>query len=113
RIGAVNTIYKRGPMLRGDNTDAGGFTDALSEHEVDVRGARVLLLGAGGAARACADQLLRAGAHVVVANRSPERLEALVGSIPAMAGAGHPHGAMSPLPRTVDDFDVVVNATSL
>src|SRR5262249_43027673 len=54
RIGAVNTIFKRGGALRGDNTDAGGFSDALAEKRVLVDGRRVLLLGAGGAARACA-----------------------------------------------------------
>ena len=114
RIGAVNTIFKRGGVLRGDNTDVGGFGDALHEREVDVAGRRVLLLGAGGAARSCADHLIREGAHVVIANRSRERLEALVASVPAMVGPGlHSFGALTPPPRALDGYDVVVNATSL
>lgn len=113
RIGAVNTLFKRGGQLRGDNTDAGGFSDALREMDVDVAGRRVLLLGAGGAARACADQLIRARAHVVIANRTPTRLAALTKALPAMVGAGHSFGTLSSPPRILDRYDVVVNATSL
>ena len=113
RIGAVNTLYKRGGELRGDNTDAGGFSDALAEKGVDVRGRRVLLLGAGGAARACAHELIRAGAHVTIANRGRERLDALMAALPAMVGTGHSYGALTPPPRSLDGYDVVVNATSL
>lgn len=113
RIGAVNTLFKRGGALRGDNTDAGGFADALAEMDVDVAGARVLLLGAGGAAKACADHLIRSRAHVVIANRTPARIEALKAALPAMVGAGRSFGAMWPPPRSLEGYDVVVNATSL
>jgi shikimate dehydrogenase len=81
--------------------------------DVDVAGARVLLLGAGGAARACADELIRSGAHVAISNRSPARLEALTAALPAMVGAGHSYGATWPPPRSLDGYDVIVNATSL
>ena len=113
RLGAVNTLFKRGGALRSDNTDVGGFADALAEMDVDVAGRRVLLLGAGGAARACADHLIRSRAVVVIANRTRARVEALVGALPAMVGAGHPVGAVSPPPRSLDGYDIVVNATSL
>jgi shikimate dehydrogenase len=113
RIGAVNTIFKRGGTLRGDNTDAGGFADALAEKGVDVRGSRVLLLGAGGAARACAAELIAAGAHVQISNRGPVRLRELVRAVPDMVGAGHSYAAVWPPPRSLDGYDVFVNATSL
>jgi shikimate dehydrogenase len=113
RIGAVNTLFKRSGTLRGENTDSGGFADGLREMDVDVAGARVLLLGAGGAARACADELIRSGAHVAISNRSPARLEALTAALPAMVGAGHSYGATWPPPRSLDGYDVIVNATSL
>jgi len=113
RIGAVNTIFKRPGALRGDNTDAGGFADALRELDVDVAGMRVLLLGAGGAARACADHLIRAGAHVAIANRTRERAEALAAALPAMAGADGSFGVLARPPRSLDGYDAVVNATSL
>lgn len=101
RIGAVNTLYKRGGQLRGANTDAGGFSDALAEAGVDVRGRRVLLLGAGGAARACVHELRAAGADVAVANRTAERARGLPGrAVPWPVGS-------------LDGYDAVVNATSL
>jgi shikimate dehydrogenase len=101
RIGAVNTLYKRGGELRGGNTDAGGFSDALREAGVVVRGRRVLLLGAGGAAKACIHELVAAGADVAVANRTPGRAAGLPG-----------RPADWPV-RTLEGYDAVVNATSL
>lgn len=101
RIGAVNTLYKRGGQLRGANTDAGGFADALREAGVVVGGRRVLLLGAGGAAKACVHELLGAGADLSVANRTAERARALPGRAVAWPA------------RSLDGYDAVVNATSL
>lgn len=101
RIGAVNTLYKRGGQLRGDNTDAGGFADALREAGVDMQGRTVLVLGAGGAAKACVDVLLASGADVAVANRTAERARAVP-------------GRAVPWPvRSLEGYDAVVNATSL
>ena len=113
RIGAVNTIFKRGGALRGDNTDAGGFTDGLAEKGIDVRGRQVLLLGAGGAARACAAELIASGAHVQISNRGPVRLQELARALPAMVEGLHSYAAIWPPPRSLDGFDVFVNATSL
>ncbi|MDE3113690.1 MAG: shikimate dehydrogenase [Chloroflexota bacterium] len=101
RIGAVNTLFKRTGSLRGDNTDGPGFGDALAEKGVDVAGRRVLLLGAGGAARACVDHLTRAGAQVTIAARTAAR-------------ARHLAGDTSPWPvRSLEGYEIVVNATSL
>jgi len=117
RIGAVNTLFKRAGGLRGDNTDAGGFGDALREMDVDVVGRRVLLLGAGGAARACAFHLVGARAQVVIANRTRERVEALAAAVSGAMASGDERGgawqAVSPAPRRLDGFEIVVNATSL
>src|SRR6266850_6225083 len=74
--GALNTIVRRGSRLAGANTDVAGFDAAVGPDRLS--GAVVLLLGAGGAARACAYALLRRRNEVLVANRSSERLEALV-----------------------------------
>lgn len=117
RIGAVNTIFKRDLQLVGDNTDAGGFSDALAERGVEVGGRRVLVLGAGGAARACVDQLIRSRAHVIITNRTEKRAErfeaSIEASLPASIGAGHSIGAVSWPVRDITDYDVIVNATSL
>lgn len=69
-VGAVNTLSFADGRIHGDNTDAGGFVDAL---DMDLQGARVLVLGAGGTGRAAVWALREAGAEVAVWNRTPER----------------------------------------
>ncbi|MFN2425229.1 MAG: shikimate dehydrogenase [Candidatus Binatia bacterium] len=70
-IGAVNTIYRDGEEIVGDNTDAVGFTEALRSHGARLRGAQVLVIGAGGSARAVLHALGEGGARdVVLANRT-------------------------------------------
>ena len=80
-IGAVNTIVSLEGRLRGDNTDAAGFARALRDVATGVTPRRAVLLGAGGAARACVHALLERRNDVLVANRSAERLDALLRSI--------------------------------
>jgi shikimate dehydrogenase len=109
--GAVNTIVRESDgRLRGDNTDGIGFVRDLTHNlQVSVAGRRVLLLGAGGAARGLLAPLLALEpAVVVIANRSPERAREL-----ASAFAGH-----GPLQGTglaqleSQRFDLIVNATA-
>lgn len=111
RTGACNTFWRgRDDRLHGDNTDVLGFGRAVETLlEAPPRDARVLLLGAGGAARAALVSLLDGGArHVVVLNRTPERARALVdalgvGRATAVAGAEDVRGR---------PFELVVQATS-
>jgi shikimate dehydrogenase len=77
-IGAVNTVIRRGSRLVGANTDAYGFARSI---EGVASGGTVLVLGAGGAARACVRVLLQRGDTVLVANRSAARAEALARAI--------------------------------
>jgi shikimate dehydrogenase len=79
RMGAVNTIAKRQGRLWGHNTDAEGFMRALlGDAHLLPEGKRVVLLGAGGAARAIAFALTAAGiGSLVIANRTLERAQAL------------------------------------
>ena len=79
RIGAVNTIVNRGGKLIGYNTDASGFTRALRDDGAfSPRNKRVVLLGAGGAARAVGFALVDAGVRsLIILNRSVERGRAL------------------------------------
>lgn len=77
-IGAVNTIWRDGDDVVGDNTDAAGFVEALRSHGARVRGARVLVIGAGGSARAVLHALRVGGAaDIVLANRTPARARQL------------------------------------
>ena len=77
-IGAVNTVVNREGQLKGYNTDMLGFLSPLQEKGVKLAGARALILGAGGAARAVLWGLLRSGvAAVTLAVRTPEKGESL------------------------------------
>lgn len=71
-IGAVNTLVFADGLVHGQNTDWLGATRALSQ-VMDLPGRRVLLLGAGGSARAIGFGLQEAGAEVILASRTPER----------------------------------------
>ncbi|WP_373047051.1 shikimate dehydrogenase family protein [Vulgatibacter sp.] len=75
RIGAVNCVVRSGNgTVQGYNTDLTGFRQALEEGGERLAAARVVLLGAGGAARAAAFASVSAGAKsLVIANRSAER----------------------------------------
>lgn len=81
RLGAVNTIVRRGGRLIGDNSDLPGFARALSDVRPDLAGARVVVVGAGGAARAVVAALADAGARIALHNRSAERARALVAAL--------------------------------
>ncbi len=118
RIGAINTIVRRGGRLIGYNTDKYGFEKALETQPRRVPGgpegfpftdARILILGAGGAARACALSLLEHGNDVDIANRDPARAEALARSIEV--NGRHPQ--VVAWPRGLEPGDAVVNATPL
>ena len=112
-IGAVNCVVRDGPRLIGHNTDGEGFLRALVER-VEVGGTRVVVLGAGGAARAIAVELGFAGAaEVTIVNRDERRGRALAELVAANTPAvaeWEPwvdHAVISP------GTDVLVNATSV
>jgi shikimate dehydrogenase len=106
-LGAVNCVYWRGDTLVGDNTDGPGFVDALRTDEgIDPAGRRCVVVGAGGAGRAVARALGRAGAaEVAVVNRSPAPAEHAA----TLAGPTGRVGTPGDIPRA----DIVVNATPL
>ncbi|HET9989902.1 MAG TPA: shikimate dehydrogenase, partial [Kofleriaceae bacterium] len=70
-IGAVNCLQLVGLRLVGHNTDAPGFVDAVTAAGIELAGARVVVLGAGGAARAVAYGCSEAGALVDIVARTP------------------------------------------
>ena len=103
RIGAVNTVVVRGGgKLYGYNTDYVGVLQAI-EKRISLRGSRVLIVGAGGAARAVAFALAQAGAAVCVTARRPLRASALARTVGGEAIARD---------RVRGEFfDAIVNAT--
>ena len=90
QIGAVNTIAKEDGQLVGYNTDAAGFDRALRDDaDFDPKGKRIVVLGAGGAARAVAFALIEARASIIFfAGRTPKRMTDLVGDLRPHAGTG-------------------------
>jgi shikimate dehydrogenase len=105
RIGAVNTVTRDGDRLIGSNTDWTGALRAL-EREIDPKGVRAVVLGAGGAARAVVYGLLQRGARVTVLNRSESRAHELADALGA-----HGSGGLADLAKT--PCDVLINTTSV
>jgi shikimate dehydrogenase len=105
-LGAVNTVVLRpdGSTL-GASTDGHGFVNSVVEADCDVRGRRIVVLGAGGAARSIIDALGRShAADIAIVNRT--------------AAAAEEAAALAPVARvgTVDDIaaaDLLVNSTSV
>lgn len=83
--GSANLLLFEDGRVRADSTDGAGLMAALAEQapQLDVHGERVVVLGAGGAARAAVAALRAAGAHVGVLNRTPARAEALAADLGA------------------------------
>ena len=79
-IGAVNCIRQKNGYIEGNNTDHAGVTGALCESGASLQGMRVLVLGAGGAAKAAIYGLVHAGANVTVSNRTFAKAEKLAAS---------------------------------
>lgn len=113
-VGAVNTLWRDGDLLVGDNTDGLGFLRSLGEAGHDPAGRSAVLLGAGGSARAVASALAEAGADVRVANRTGERARALVADLQAAAGtfAGS-LTAVADLGAALAEATLLVNCTSV
>ncbi|MBR3525849.1 MAG: shikimate dehydrogenase [Lachnospiraceae bacterium] len=82
RIGAVNTLKNEADGWHGYNTDMPGFLDALADDGVELKGRRVVVLGAGGAANAIlCGVLASAPEQVLLYNRSADKAEALLGRL--------------------------------
>jgi shikimate dehydrogenase len=112
---AANTLVRTAAGWRASNTDGGGLSDALRlDLGVELRGRDVILLGAGGAARAAAVQCLRDGvAALWIGNRGRERLDALLAHLaPLAAGADVRGFTFDRLDAELPSGAVVINATA-
>jgi shikimate dehydrogenase len=125
RIGAVNTIKIDNGKLRGFNTDGRGFSRAIREEfSVDLRDLRVMVLGAGGGARAIALQCAKENCErLVIANRTVEKAQKLADDLREFFAGPK---VLGPVPRLqalsldesairfqIANVDLVVNATPL
>jgi shikimate dehydrogenase len=125
KIGAINTIKVEDGKLRGFNTDGRGFARAIREEfSVDLRDLRILIVGAGGAARAIALQCAKENCErLVIANREPAKANALgeqlrefftgprvLGPVARLQAIGLDEAALR---FQIANIDLVVNATPL
>ncbi len=108
-IGAVNTVDFRDNT--GTNTDVVGLIEDLKAHHIALKGARVLLLGAGGAARAAVYGLAAEGAHITVVNRTLDTARTMIANMSL-------HNLMlNAQVMTLDEaveqpIDLIINSTS-
>lgn len=114
-MGAVNTVRREGDKLIGENTDGKGFLRSLTDDaRIDPAGKRIVVLGAGGAARAITVELALAGArHIMVVNRSPDRGEGLVNVLNAKTQTEAAFVQWNKPFEVPSGIDVLVNATSI
>jgi shikimate dehydrogenase len=105
-IGAANTLSFAGGRVVAENTDTIGFLDALPE---PPGGKRVLVMGAGGSARAVVWTLVTGGADVAIWNRTPARAEALARELGARVA--RPSRVADVV--SMGDLDLIVNATTV
>jgi shikimate dehydrogenase len=114
-LNAANTILNRNGRLCGFNTDGVGALKALQENDVDISGKKVLLLGAGGAAKAIAFQLAKEAEELVLLNRTPEKATELAESLNQALGKEVRGAKLSPntIQKNLRNSDLLVNATSV
>lgn len=114
-VGAVNTVKNNRGKLIGFNTDGEGALRALEEKIGSVKGKEVVLLGAGGAARAIAFSLARAGARLTIANRTVPRAQALASAVEQKLSTNVKVASLNraELTKALKNVDVLINATSV
>jgi shikimate dehydrogenase len=114
-IGAVNTIYIKNNRLIGDNTDGLGFVKALTDDEgITIAGKNVVILGAGGSARAIGYALLKEGvSRLIFCNRTASKAEEMAASFQTqgvmfVAGMG-----IADSMAEITHADILINTTSV
>jgi shikimate dehydrogenase len=110
-IGSVNTIVNNSGRLTGYNTDSQGALMALKQSEIELIDGKkkILVLGAGGAARSCAVPLVKMKNEIFISNRTKSRGEDLVNVLNGLGSANY----IEPdkISEIIDDIDILINAT--
>ena len=115
RIGAVNTIVNDGGVLTGYNTDATGFLQALLEKGIEPKGKKVVILGAGGAARAISFILAERGSSLVILNRTWDKAKVCADRISEIfqSEAAALKLDRENLAAALSQADILINTTSV
>lgn len=106
-IGAINTLKINNKTVIGLNTDGVGALNAI-ENVMSVNGKRMVILGAGGAAKAIAWEARKRGASLVILNRTVEKAVDLAGNLGGIAG-----GLDDFFNVAKEGYDILINCTSL
>jgi shikimate dehydrogenase len=114
-VGAVNTVKNNRGKLIGYNTDGAGAVRALKCEVGELTGRRVLLLGAGGAARSIAFSMVKEGVEVNIANRTTSRAKELTAAIKRSLGTnvGIINLNRKEVVETIKNTDIIINATTI
>jgi shikimate dehydrogenase len=117
--GAVNTLRIENGKIFGDNTDGAGLVRDLSAQGIKIHGVRILLLGAGGAARGVLGPLLeQSPKELIIANRSSPKADELAQLFSELAAtyqvvlASVTLSDLEGSDKTLSPFDLIINATS-
>ena len=111
-IGAVNTVINDDGKLIGENTDGKGFTSSLMSKGVELAGKKIMILGAGGAARAIAVECALCGAkEVLIASRRAEPGMELSELIRTKTKAASDYIAWTGTLKVPEGTDILINAT--
>ncbi len=114
-IGAVNTIVNNNGKLFGENTDGKGFMESLAQNNVDPKGKKIVILGAGGAARAISVELSLAGAgSITIVNRPEDAAigESLMKVLKNIAKESK-YISWEETFKVPEDTDILINATPI
>lgn len=114
-IGAVNTIvFGKDEEIKGYNTDGLGAKQALQNSAVEIKGSKIVVAGAGGAARAIAFQLASDGAEITIVNRTERRAIELAKDVSTATRCGNvTGGGLSRLKNLLQDSNILINTTTL
>jgi shikimate dehydrogenase len=114
-LGSANTILNKNGKLSGFNTDGVGALKALRENGTELAEKKVLLLGAGGAAKAIAFALAEEVGELAILNRAAEKAKELAEALGRISNKKVVGGALSSdaIAKSLQDSDVLVNATSV
>jgi shikimate dehydrogenase len=112
KIGAVNTIINENNKLIGTNTDGKGFISSVIDYGFSLKDKKVLIIGAGGASRAIIYRLSLSGvSSITVANRTTSRAKELLSEIGIDCRTTVI--SLNDVSEIIDEFDLVVNTTSV
>ena len=112
-IGAVNTVSNKEGVFKGYNTDMDGFLEPFKKKELNIANTKVLLLGAGGAARAIVAGFAKEKADsITIANRTLDNAKNL-SEFSKKVGLNSNAIKIEDVNDSAKDYDIIVNATSV